>query len=272
MTPSLQTPPPTFHEEQSLWNSGHRLVAGLDEVGRGPIAGPVVAGVAILPQRLEGDWAALVRDSKQLTAAQREAVLPHLEETAVGLAVGVGSVEEIDALGIMNATRLAMRRALEALTVRPDFLLLDAFPLPGVATPQKAIVHGDALCLSIAAASIAAKVARDRMMVELDGEYPGYGFASHKGYASSDHLARLRELGPCAIHRFGFEPVRGFCASLGITPRPKLPSPLRGEGQDGGEDARGEVLHPHLSPPPSRGRKKQRPTHSPLQFPLLSDA
>jgi ribonuclease HII len=218
MAPSFHGPAPTFDEEHVLWADGHRLVAGLDEVGRGPIAGPVVAGAAVLPRRLEGDWVALVRDSKQLTAAQREAVLPRLQEVAVGLAVGVGNVEEIDALGIVAATRLAMRRALKALACRPDFLLLDAFPLPGLATFQKAIVHGDALCLSIAAASIAAKVARDRMMAELDGRFPGYGFASHKGYASAEHLARLRELGPCDVHRFGFEPVKGFCAEMGIVP------------------------------------------------------
>ena len=192
---------------------GYSLIAGLDEAGRGPLAGPVVAGVAVLPPNLKGDWVKLVRDSKQLTPAQREYVLPYLQDASRALEVGMSSAQEVDDLGIVSATRLAMKRALNSLALMPQYLLLDAFPLPGVGIPQKAIVHGDALCLSIAAASVVAKVTRDRIMEGHDEMYPSYGFARHKGYATREHLRNLRAHGPCPIHRYSFAPVREWRAT-----------------------------------------------------------
>ena len=199
---------PGYREETALLEDGYTLVAGLDEVGRGPLAGPVVAGAVMLPPRPRGRWVRLIHDSKQLTAAQREEAADVLRDKALSMSTGIATHEEIDRVGIVGATRLAMARAINALPLQPQFLLLDAFPLPDVDIPQKAIVRGDALCLSIAAASIIAKVERDRLMVEHDGLYPGYGFASHKGYASSHHLEALRERGPSPIHRHSFAPVR----------------------------------------------------------------
>lgn len=199
---------PTHREEAALLQGGYSLVAGLDEVGRGPLAGPVVAGAVMLPAEPRGRWVQQIRDSKQLTAIQRQKALAVLGVRALSMATGMASHREIDRLGIVQATRLAMERAIHALPLQPQFLLLDAFPLPDVSIPQKAIVHGDALCLSIAAASIVAKVERDRMMVEQDALYPGYGFASHKGYASSYHLEALQTRGPSPIHRRSFAPLR----------------------------------------------------------------
>lgn len=201
---------PTYREEASLFRQGYSLVAGLDEVGRGPLAGPVVAGIAILSPRPKGRWVSLVRDSKQLTAAQREYVLPYLQEVALALQVGICSPREVDQRGIVEATRMAMQRALNSLPLLPQYLLVDALSLPAVAIPQKAIIHGDALVLSIAAASIVAKVTRDRLMAEEEAAHPGYGFAQHKGYATRQHLRNLRRLGPCPIHRFSFSPVKGW--------------------------------------------------------------
>ena len=199
---------PTYREEARLLNEGYTLVAGLDEVGRGPLAGPVVAAAVVLPPHPRGDWTALVRDSKQMTAAQREHVLPYVRDAALQLEVGASSPSEIDELGIVPATRLAMMRALGRMALLPQFLLLDALTLPEMDLPQRAIVHGDALCLSISAASVAAKVARDRIMRDEDAAHPGYGFARHKGYPTSEHLSNLDRLGPCAIHRMSFAPVR----------------------------------------------------------------
>ena len=201
-------PRPNHKEETILLDQGFSLVAGLDEVGRGPLAGPVLAGVAVLPPRPRGRWVRMVRDSKQLTPKQRDRVMPYLRDAALALEVGACSPQEVDELGIAPATRLAMKRAVDALPFYPTFLLLDAFPLPEVLIPQKAIVKGDALCLSIAAASIVAKVTRDRIMRQQDVLYPGYGFAENKGYATGKHLANLRRLGPSPIHRYSFAPVR----------------------------------------------------------------
>ena len=209
---SAAKPRPTYREEASLLAQGCYVVAGLDEVGRGPLAGPVMAGVAVLPHNPRGRWVRLIRDSKQLTSNQREQALQHLREVALGLEVGSSSAQEIDDLGIVAATRLAMKRALECILLRPDFLLLDAFPLPEVPLPQKAITRGDALCLSIAAASIVAKVTRDRAMEAEDTCHPGYGFASHKGYATREHLRSLERLGPSPIHRRSFAPIRNWAA------------------------------------------------------------
>ena len=207
------TSAPSYQEEAALLSQGYSLVAGLDEAGRGPLAGPVVAGVAVLPPNLKGQWVRLVRDSKQLTPAQREYVLPYLKDAARALEVGMSSAQEVDDLGIVSATHLAMKRALNSLALMPQYLLLDAFPLPGVGIPQKAIVHGDALCLSIAAASVVAKVTRDRIMEGHDDIYPSYGFARHKGYATREHLRNLRVHGPCPMHRYSFAPVREWRAA-----------------------------------------------------------
>ena len=206
-------PTPTYVVEASLLTQGYSLLAGLDEVGRGPLAGPVLAGVAILPPNPKGRWVGLIRDSKQLTPAQREHVLPYLQDSALALEIGASSPQEIDQLGIVTATRLAMQRALSSLTLQPDFLLLDAFPLPEVPLPQRAIIRGDASCLSISAASIVAKVTRDRIMRDQDATYPGYGFAKHKGYGTPEHLQNLRQIGPCAIHRYSFAPIKTWADS-----------------------------------------------------------
>ncbi len=205
-----------MHEEERLWSAGYSAVAGIDEAGRGPIAGPVVAGAAVFSGAIKGAWTGLVRDSKRLTPSQRETVLPRLVEAAAAVSTGTASAEEIDRIGIAPAVRLAMVRALDNLSVSPDFLLLDAFPLPDSDIPQKAIVRGDALCTSIAAASIAAKVERDRLMRELDHEYPGYGFARHKGYCTPAHVAALESLGPCRVHRITFAPVKDHAETEGV--------------------------------------------------------
>ncbi len=199
---------PTFDEEERLIAQGYRLIAGIDEVGRGPLAGPVVAAAVILPLEERPSWLSLVRDSKQLAPSQRESIFDRMMESGIAFGVGVVSHEVIDERGIAPATRLAMRHAIEKLSTRPDYLLIDYMRLPGVRIPQKGVVEGDSICVSIAAASIVAKVARDRMMVELDGQYPGYGLAQHKGYGTPEHMEALQKLGPCPIHRKTFEPVR----------------------------------------------------------------
>lgn len=180
-------------------------VCGVDEAGRGPWAGPVSAGAVILdPNRLpEG-----LDDSKKLTAKARAALELDIKDKALAWGVGIASVEEIEELNILQATGLAMRRAVEALTITPAFALVDGnyrFKLP---CEIKTVVKGDAISSSIAAASILAKVARDRLMTEMDTVYPGYGFAAHKGYHAQVHVEALRTLGPCAIHRRSWEPVR----------------------------------------------------------------
>jgi ribonuclease HII len=198
---------PTLFLETPLWQSGVLRVAGVDEAGRGAWAGPVSAGAVVLPpdpaiaQRLHG-----VRDSKQMTAAQRERWAEEIRSAAAGWGVGFASHEEIDCLGILPATRLAMRRALEAIPGGAGHLLIDAVRLP-LPTPQTNLVHGDALCLSIAAASVLAKTARDALLVTLEQEYPGYGFARHKGYGTAQHQAALARLGPCPLHRRSYAPI-----------------------------------------------------------------
>lgn len=197
---------PTLSEEIRAWRAGHRLVAGLDEAGRGPIAGPVVAAAVILdPERARLWWSDL-RDSKQLPATERERLAALVaEECARGL--GEASHEEVDALGIVAATRLAMARALAALPEPPSFVIADALTLPEVELPQRALVHGDALSASVAAASIVAKAHRDRLMRESHRSWPAYGFERNKGYGTAEHLRALSEHGVCPIHRRTFAPV-----------------------------------------------------------------
>ena len=200
-------------EETALLGLGYTYVAGIDEVGRGPLAGPVMAGVVVFPPGLRGRWLRSVRDSKVLTAKQREDVLPRIREAAIVAEVGSSSAAEVDEIGIVPATRLAIQRALNSIPLLPQYLLLDALDLPAVKIPQKSIIGGDAKCVSIAAASIVAKVERDRLMAEADEQYPGYAFASNKGYGTAQHLRELRERGPCEIHRFTFAPVRDLATA-----------------------------------------------------------
>jgi ribonuclease HII len=196
---------------------GFKTIAGIDEVGRGPLAGPVVAAAVVLPR----DFChAEIRDSKLLSAKQREKLAPLIRQNAQGWGLGVVEVDEIDRINILQASLLAMVKALSALEPPPDCLLIDGNqPIParlfqesrflsGSLPHQKTIVKGDQICLSIAAASIVAKVARDEMMIGYDKEFPHYGFAGHKGYGSAAHLEALRRFGPSPIHRKSFAPVR----------------------------------------------------------------
>jgi len=199
---------PSFAEELHLNNKGYKLIAGLDEVGRGPLAGPVVAAAVILDPQANNQYYKELRDSKVLTANQRQRIASLVTETAIDSGIGWVNSEEIDKLGIVRATKCAMLRALDNLEIKPDYLLIDALPLPESKLPFNAIISGDAKCRSISAASIVAKVARDRYMVNTEDMYPGYGFAQHKGYPSQYHLQRLTALGPCPIHRRTFGPVR----------------------------------------------------------------
>ncbi|HSM93243.1 MAG TPA: ribonuclease HII [Anaeromyxobacteraceae bacterium] len=191
--------------EVALWERGVERIGGVDEAGVGTLAGPVVAAAAILPRALRPRG---LDDSKQLDARARERLCAEVKAGAVAWAVGSATPEEVDALNVYQAGLLAMRRAVEALAVRPDHLLVDARRIPDLAIPQEGIVKGDARSLSIAAASVIAKVTRDAVMVEADARYPGYGFARHKGYGAPEHLDALRRLGPCELHRRTFAPVR----------------------------------------------------------------
>jgi len=216
---------PNRDEELALHRQGYFLVAGVDEAGRGPLAGPVVAAAVILPLELEAPWLPLVRDSKALSAARREWLLPRIEEVALATGVGLADPQTIDAQGIVAATRHAMDLALSSLPLQPQHLLVDFLSLRWRDIPCKAITKGDVRCLSIAAASIVAKVTRDRLMEAYDPHYPGYGFARHKGYATPEHLAAIHRLGPCPIHRHSFAPV-GQLLTLGPRPSSLVPSSL----------------------------------------------
>ena len=199
---------PSFVEEKLLEAQGYRYIAGIDEAGRGSLAGPVVAAAVILPCHMDTPWLDQVKDSKQLSPAKRELLFHRIHEVAISIGVGVAHHKVIDAGGIIKATRLAMKSAVDQLSPPAEFLLIDYMHLPGVPLPQKGITNGDSLCFSIACASIIAKVSRDNMMRELDGTYPGYGLAQHKGYGTKGHLACLRRLGPSPVHRRSFRPVK----------------------------------------------------------------
>ena len=194
-----------FSRERALRARGFVLVAGVDEAGRGPLAGPVVAAAVILPDNFALGG---LNDSKKVSAAKRDKYYAVLTATAEILwAVAEATVEEIDRLNILRATHLAMARAIEALPRKPDHALVDGLPVRGLPVEHTALVEGDSLSLSIAAASIVAKVTRDRLMVELDARHPQYGFARHKGYGVREHLEALRKHGPCPVHRRTFQPV-----------------------------------------------------------------
>ena len=196
-------------QERELWAEGYRRLAGVDEVGRGAWAGPVVAAAVMLPRRgAVASTLSRVRDSKVLTARQRELLSPLIHEVALGVGLGMASARFIDRRGIVAATRQAMAMAVRNLPLGPDCLLIDALRLPDLPIHQRALIDGDAYVLSIAAASIVAKVFRDRLMVAMGERYGDYGFAEHKGYGTAMHRAALQELGPCAEHRMSFAPVR----------------------------------------------------------------
>lgn len=204
---------PNLAEERQLWLQGLDMVAGLDEVGRGPLAGPVAAGAVVLSPGSDFRWLLHVRDSKQLTPAERRELATYIWRDAIAVGVGFVSHTAIDRIGIAEATRQAMLRAVGELHHRPQFLLIDALTLRACSLPQKGIINGDASCISIAAASIVAKVARDRFMQGYDHTFRGYGFARNKGYATREHLEALHRLGPCDIHRRSFNPVREMVAA-----------------------------------------------------------
>jgi ribonuclease HII len=199
--------------EIELWADGYSLVAGVDEAGMAPLAGPVVAGAVILPQnyKLRG-----LNDSKKiLDAEMRETLAAQIKQDAVCWSVGFAEVEEIDRINIYHAGLLAMQRAVQGLTCLPDFVLVDARKIPNCPSPQRGIIRGDALSASIAAASVVAKTTRDAHMLEMDSIYAGYGFASHKGYPTPEHCRALKELGAVPIHRRSFGRVRQV---LGLDP------------------------------------------------------
>ena len=204
---------PFLNEELQCWRRGLRRVAGVDEAGRGPMAGPVVAAAVVLDPSDAASWWGELRDSKLLSARARERLAEAIRLSAE-VGVGVVAHEVIDAVGITVATYHAMRLALEDLCPAPDYILVDGRPVRHLALPHKALVGGDRRCLSIAAASIVAKVERDCLMLEYEGLYPGYGFGRHKGYPTAEHVRALAELGPCAIHRRSWAPVRAILGSL----------------------------------------------------------
>jgi ribonuclease HII len=210
MVPKTDPPlwPDLGHEKRLLKN-GCTCIAGVDEAGRGAWAGPVVAAAVVLPLQ-QGDLAHRlkgVRDSKKMTAPQREAWSESIREVSLSVGIGRTTSRELDGMGMIAATRLAMKRALDDLDRVPDHLLIDYVALPAVHIPQTVLTFGDSKCLSIAAASVIAKVSRDHTMIAMAETHPGYGFAAHKGYGTPQHQAALRALGPCRQHRRSFSPV-----------------------------------------------------------------
>jgi ribonuclease HII len=197
-----------LHFERLLWKAGVVHIAGVDEVGVGPLAGPVVAAAVIFPPHTE---IAGIDDSKALDESMRFQLETQIRNKAAALAIGVVEVDEIDRLNIYHAGLRAMQLAVKNLTLEPQHVLVDSRTIPGVSRPQNSFDKGDGINFSIAAASIVAKVHRDRLMTELDALYPGYGFASHKGYATAEHQNAIRELGPCPIHRRSFDYIREIC-------------------------------------------------------------
>lgn len=200
----MTRPSAPYRYEAQAWRAGLALVAGLDEAGRGPLAGPVVAAAVVLtPDRRVRKLA----DSKLLSPERREELFGEITARAVAVGVGIVDHETIDRVNILQATRLAMIEALRGLGVEPDLVITDFVKLPGLTCPQRNLVDGDQRCATVAAASIIAKVTRDRLMVEADKQFPDYGFARHKGYATADHLAALDRHGPCPLHRRTFAGV-----------------------------------------------------------------
>ncbi len=205
---------PTNDRERQLRDEGAWPVAGVDEAGRGALAGPVVAGAVVSDWCDALPWHSDVRDSKQLTAAKRERLCELILKETLSVGVGIIQSDEIDRVGIAAAARKAMYRALETLTVTPGCVLIDWFTLSALRTRQEGVPGGDAYCLSIACASIVAKVTRDRIMRDLDHQYEGYGFAAHKGYGTEEHLRQLAARGVTPVHRLSYAPVRLIAAGL----------------------------------------------------------
>ena len=199
---------PNYDEERKLIAAGYQRIVGCDEAGRGAWCGPVVAAAVILPNNISSEWISQVRDSKMLDTGEREVLYGRITSEAVCWAVGIIDHQEIDSVGILNATKRAMLEAVSSLPVLADFLLIDYVRLPVMEMPQKSIVHGDIHCLSIACASIIAKVTRDRVMESLDKQYPGYFLAKHKGYGTSQHMAKILSYGVLPIHRRSFAPIK----------------------------------------------------------------
>lgn len=197
--------------ENKFFKLGYQLIGGVDEAGRGPLAGPVVAACVVIGPdfKIEPGDLELVADSKKLSAKKRELIFKAIKEKVLALEIGVVNHEDIDKINILQASFLAMRRAIKKLKIEPDYILLDGgFKIPKLTKPQTAIIKGDAQVWVIAAASIIAKVSRDWLMTEADKEYPQYLFAKHKGYGTKEHLERLEKYGPCPIHRLSFAPLK----------------------------------------------------------------
>ncbi|MBN2096689.1 ribonuclease HII [Candidatus Peregrinibacteria bacterium] len=192
-------------EEKKLRKRGYQLIAGVDEAGRGPLAGPVVAAAVILPERYRNKD---IQDSKKLSELKREQLFIEIKNTALSYGVGVVGWKQIDEMGILEAAKLAMRQAVLKLNPAPDFVLSDAVPLSITGIPQKAVIGGDGSVFCVAAASILAKVSRDRLMQKYHQKYPHYGFDQHKGYGTEIHLTAIKKHGPCPIHRMSFTPLR----------------------------------------------------------------
>lgn len=190
--------------EETLWAEGYQWIAGIDEVGRGPLAGPLVTAAVILPQDL---CLPGLNDSKKLSASLREKLYGEIMEKAVAVSVAMSSPQLIDDINIYQATLSTMEKAVNDLPIQPDITLNDAVTIPGLTMPQKPIIGGDGKSVSIAAASVVAKVTRDRLMMEYDQQYPGYGFSTNMGYGTEEHLTQLRKQGPCPIHRRSFAGV-----------------------------------------------------------------
>jgi ribonuclease HII len=199
-------------EEQQLFNQGYRLVGGIDEAGRGPLAGPVVAAcVVIAPDFLMKKEYLLIKDSKKLSEKNRDEISSVILKEFAGVGIGCCDHQVIDRINILQASFLAMKKAIGSLRIKPDHIMLDGkFPIPNFSLPQRAVIKGDALIFSIAAASIVAKAHRDMLMREMDEKFPGYGFAIHKGYGTKLHMDKLKELGPCEIHRKSFKPIKKY--------------------------------------------------------------
>lgn len=202
---------PSLAYEKPLWKTGAHAIAGLDEAGRGAWAGPVSAACVVLPAQTKvSAQLSGVRDSKLMTAQQRQCWAQRIKSTALAYSIAFASNREIDTLGIVPATRLAMQRALAVLHIQPDHLLVDALKLPDIDIPQSALIKGDRRSLSIAAASILAKTGRDALMVKMDAQFPAYQFSRHKGYGTKIHRTALERSGPCDIHRFSFAPIKSL--------------------------------------------------------------
>jgi len=225
---------PNLDEEDKLRSQGYELIAGIDEAGRGALAGPVVAAAVILPHQASLPWFERVRDSKKLNSTERESLFELIQKEAVAVGTGIIPPQVIDSVNILRATKLAMMQAVEKLPEQPTFLLIDRITLPQCPIAQRGITRGDESCVSIACASIIAKVTRDRVMQEFERIHPGYGFALHKGYGTREHMSCLQKLGPSPIHRLYFAPVKNTITGQGsgpLSPGALAPSaPCHSEG------------------------------------------